>query len=71
MRHLIGVELPPDVPPLVVVERRHQPDRRMLWRGGRRDGDWINRPAGAWKRVAAQGGNGAASFWLRLFQRQG
>jgi hypothetical protein len=70
MRQPPGLAEQPDVPPFVVVERRHQPDRRSLWRGGRRDSDWITRPAGAWKRVAAQGSNGAGSFWLRLFERQ-
>jgi hypothetical protein len=29
-----------------VIERRTVPDRRTEWRGGRRDEDWTNRPAG-------------------------
>jgi len=38
-----------DLPPVVLFERRHTPDRRTIWRGGRRNTDWINRPIGAWK----------------------
>ena len=37
-----------DAPPIVTVERRHTPDRRTDWRGGRRDTDWLSRPIGAW-----------------------
>jgi hypothetical protein len=33
--------------PARVVERRCQPNRRLLWRGGRRDRDWIDRPIGS------------------------
>jgi hypothetical protein len=33
-----------DVVPGVIVDRRRGGDRRALWRGGRRDTDWINRP---------------------------
>jgi hypothetical protein len=47
--------LPADVagePPVVVLmERRINPDRRALWRGGRRDRDWQDRPDGGWSRV--------------------
>jgi hypothetical protein len=35
----------------IVVERRRTPDRRMEWRGGRRDADWLSRPSGALKRL--------------------
>jgi len=36
-----------DVPAFVFVDRRRTPDRRTVWRGGRRDSDWtINRPQG-------------------------
>ena len=36
-----------DVPPFVLADRRRTPDRRTVWRGGRRDSDWtINRPQG-------------------------
>jgi hypothetical protein len=46
MRHVIVdvVDLPAPPP---VVERRRTPDRRAVWRGGRRDSDWINRPPSA------------------------
>jgi hypothetical protein len=37
-----------NVPP-AVVERRQMTDRRGLWRGGRRNTDWITRPIGAWR----------------------
>ena len=40
-----------DVPPVVLVERRRTPNRRALWRGGRRNSDWVNRPAGAWRQL--------------------
>jgi hypothetical protein len=40
-----------DIPPVIVVERRHLPDRRSFWRGGRRNTDWINRPIGAWRQL--------------------
>jgi hypothetical protein len=47
MRHLIvDVSDVPAPPPM--VDRRHRPDRRAVWRGGRRDSDWINRPPSAW-----------------------
>jgi len=37
-----------------MMERRHIPDRRACWRGGRRDQDWKDRPDGAWSRVAGR-----------------
>ena len=40
-----------DLPPVVVVERRHQRDRRGFWRGGRRNTDWMSRPIGAWRHL--------------------
>jgi hypothetical protein len=40
-----------DVPPVVGVERRHLPDRRGFWRGGRRNTDWMSRPIGAWRHL--------------------
>ena len=46
MRQVIDVT---DVPPVQTEERRHRPDPRGVWRGGRRDTDWINRPIGAWR----------------------
>jgi hypothetical protein len=47
-------------PPPVVFDRRHAPDRRDRWRGGRRDSDWHNRPDGVWGRMAIQ-----PSWWAR------
>ena len=35
-----------EVPPVVFCDRRQRPDRRVSWRGGRRDSDWLNRPPG-------------------------
>jgi hypothetical protein len=35
-----------------LMDRRRIPDRRSRWRGGRRDSDWLNRPLGAWDRIA-------------------
>jgi hypothetical protein len=47
MRHIIADVS--DVPaPFPVVDRRRTPDRRKVWRGGRRDSDWVNRPLSAW-----------------------
>lgn len=46
MQEIIAVT---DLPPVVLIERRHTPDRRAVWRGGRRNTDWVNRPLGAWK----------------------
>jgi hypothetical protein len=44
MRHIIlEASDVPTLPP--VIERRLGPaDRRRIWRGGRRDIDWVNRP---------------------------
>ena len=58
--------------PLVAVDRRRCPDRRMAWRGGRRDADWINRPPGVLaraersqrRRVAWQQWRALRSLWL-------
>jgi hypothetical protein len=39
-----------DVPPLpCLMDRRVHVDRREIWRGGRRDSDWTNRPPAAWQ----------------------
>jgi len=35
-----------ELPPVVTFDRRRAPDRRVGWRGGRRDSDWLNRPPG-------------------------
>jgi hypothetical protein len=40
-----------DVPPVIIVERRHLPDPRSGWRGGRRNTDWMSRPIGAWRQL--------------------
>ena len=40
-----------DVPPVVVVERRHIPDRPGFWPGERRNTDWMSRPIGAWRHL--------------------
>jgi hypothetical protein len=42
-----------DIPPEIRCERRRAPDRRVVWRGGRRDADWLDRPSGAWERFEA------------------
>jgi hypothetical protein len=51
MQEIIAVS---DMPPVVLVERRHIPDRRAVWRGGRRNSDWAKRPIGAWKHFEQQ-----------------
>jgi len=38
----------------ILMDRRRHPDRRAIWRGGRRDSDWFQRPPGAWTRMAVQ-----------------
>jgi hypothetical protein len=45
-----------DLPLLpVLVDRRRAPDRRTIWRGGRRDSDWTtNRPLGALSRLEGE-----------------
>lgn len=40
-----------DLPPVVEIERRRRRDRRSIWRGGRRNTDWFNRPIGAWRNL--------------------
>jgi hypothetical protein len=54
------VEEPPDV---VTMERRRTPQRRVGWRGGRRDSDWRNRPHGVLARVTTKGFDWRA--WLK------
>jgi hypothetical protein len=46
MAHIIleGDDVP-SAPPK--MDRRRVSSRREVWRGGRRDSDWLNRPAGA------------------------
>jgi hypothetical protein len=55
-----------DVPVVpFLMERRCTPDRRIEWRGGRRDTDWQNRPLGAWARVGTR--DRKPLRWVRLF----
>lgn len=54
MAHKTLPEAGGEPPVVVLMERRHTPDRRALWRGGRRDRDWKDRPDGAWSRVAGR-----------------
>lgn len=49
-----------DLPPVVRVDRRRAPDRRVGWRGGRRDADWLNRPSNSLARMAR-----VAKTWRR------
>jgi hypothetical protein len=61
MRHVVGDEL--DVPPAPpVMDRRRTPDRRTIWRGGRRDSDWINRPPSALEKLESRK---RAALWKR------
>lgn len=50
MKHFVSDagDVPPPPPSL---DRRRTPDRRTVWRGGRRDSDWQNRPLGAMGRL--------------------
>lgn len=53
MRHVIAdvTDVPPPQP---LLDRRKTPDRRTVWRGGRRDSDWINRPPDALAKLAVR-----------------
>jgi len=53
MRHIIldTNDVPPPAP---LYDRRRTPDRRRVWRGGRRDSDWVNRPLDGLARVDRQ-----------------
>ena len=55
-----------EAPPVVFCDRRRRPNRRVSWRGGRRDNDWLNRPSGVLDRFQRlqRGGGG----WRRLIQ---
>ena len=50
MKHII-VEVNDVPPPMPLVDRRKNRDRRAQWRGGRRDSDWVNRPPDAWAKL--------------------
>ncbi len=57
MRLIIGDMT--DVPaPVPLVDRRRNPDRRSVWRGGRRNSDWVNRPPHAWRALERQNKTG-------------
>jgi hypothetical protein len=43
-----------DIPTVPCTERRRTPDRRTHWRGGRRNSDWLQRPAGALDALSAR-----------------
>jgi hypothetical protein len=51
--------------PVIVKDRRCQPDRRIAWRGGRRDTDWISRPPDSLEQFAARRAPGRWR-WLTL-----
>ena len=53
MKHIIN-DLGDVPPPIPALDRRKTPDRRLVWRGGRRDSDWLNRPLGALDRLGAE-----------------
>lgn len=50
----------------VTFERRRYADRRAAWRGGRRDSDWVNKPAAA--ATQAEPHTTRPSVWRRLFR---
>lgn len=50
-------------PPAAACERRRTRDRRKVWRGGRRDSDWVNRPTGALDRLEREA---TVSAWRRV-----
>jgi hypothetical protein len=54
-----------DIPPVIVVERRHLGDRRSFWRGGRRNTDWMRRPIGAWRQMEQ-----SLSPWRQWFAKR-
>ncbi len=66
MKHIVSSvdDVPPPFPP--ALDRRRTPDRRAVWRGGRRDSDWVNRPLGAMDRFAAEhSAQQARAAWKR------
>ena len=50
---LHNISEPSDSVRFVAIERRHLPNRRDCWRGGRRETDWFNRPIAAWRHQLA------------------
>ena len=61
----LASELIGELPACVSMERRRMPERRIGWRGGRRDTDWKNRPDGVLARVAANHSKWRVWFKLR------
>jgi hypothetical protein len=53
-----------DEVPWFAIERRTASERRAMWRGGRRDTDWINRPPGALDQLNAR------PNWLATLRRR-
>jgi hypothetical protein len=62
MKHIIvdQTDVPPPPP---AYDRRRTPDRRTIWRGGRRDSDWIDRPLGGLDRLEREA---KRSAWRRV-----
>jgi hypothetical protein len=50
MRHII-LDTNDVPPPMPLYDRRRTPDRRRVWRGGRRDSDWLHRPLNGFARL--------------------
>lgn len=65
VKHIISLDDDvPEAPPR--LERRRNPDRRTVWRGGRRDSDWLKRrPDG---HLNASGVMAQPSRWRELQQ---
>ena len=62
MRHIVHHS--DDVPPAPVYDRRRTPERRRVWRGGRRDSDWVNRPPNGLERLERR--QAAQTGWRRV-----
>ena len=62
MKHIVSdaTDVPPPGP---AYDRRRTPDRRKVWRGGRRDSDWVNRPLGGLDRLER---DAKLSAWRRV-----
>jgi len=54
-----------DLPPFVPHDRRITSNRRVEWRGGRRDGDWLCRPLG--KLATFEKTQRRPAIWRRVF----
>jgi hypothetical protein len=62
MKHMVG-DMSDVPPPAPAYDRRRTPDRRRVWRGGRRDSDWMNRPIGGLDRLER---DARGSTWRRV-----